>query len=194
MKKKVKIAIIFAFIAVISTVMILQLYIPNADVHSISQEPASSDFSCNSDLIGEIKERVEWIRDNEMSFTRYMSSTGVMFEVWFYDSTIVYFNRGYRGLGILDLNFYYDNSGKLIFISLAGIERDPNSEEFDIIEKNFNLYFDDDSLIKLEDISDTVFGDEASEIYDWIVNNVDVLLDRAYNEWKERIREDELLS
>jgi len=140
-----------------------------------------------NNLIDTIDARVCWIRENEVAFEKYTSHTGVMFEVWFDDATAVYFNRGFRGLGILELKYYYDSHGRLIFIYVAGIEHDSNGE---IVHREFNLYFDDDSLIQLNDVSDIGVELDASKIAEWIANNVDVMIDDAYNEWETLIQED----
>ncbi|MCL2048353.1 MAG: hypothetical protein FWG87_06465 [Defluviitaleaceae bacterium] len=136
-------------------------------------------------MIDEINERVEWIRENELAFEKNISDTIIMLEAWFDGSDIVYFNRGYHGLGVLELDFYYDSYGKLVFIFLNGIELGSNNEE---IYKQFNLYFYEDSLIKLEDVSSVHVEMGTSEIHDWLIDNVDGLLDSAYNEWKELIK------
>ena len=211
MKKRTRI-IISTSILVIFAVKIVRFYIPSSRLHLSLQEPIhgndainvdnvetesyagmlfetvdGNSYTENSDLIGRIQKRVEQIKENEDGVEKYISDSIVMFEVWFDDSTIVYFNRGYRGLGLQDLNFYYDIHGKLVFISLDGIEHNSNGE---IIHKRFSLYFNDDSLIRLDDISDTHFEMGASEIHDWIISNVDVLIDSAYNEWKVLIQEE----
>ena len=140
-----------------------------------------------TDWINKIEEQVDWIKKNESDFEKYTSHSVVMFAVWFDDSNIVYFNRGYHGLGIHDLKYYYDNQGRLIFICITGIERDSKGE---IVDKQFHLYFNDDSLIQLKDISDDKLEIETSETNEWIINNVDELLDNAYFEWKVLIQED----
>jgi len=137
--------------------------------------------------INKIEEQVDWIKKNESNFEKYTSHSIVMFEAWFDDSNIVYFDRGYHGLGIHDLKHYYDNQGRLIFIRVKGIEHDSKNK---IVDKQFHLYFYNDSLIQLIDISDDKLDIETSEINEWITNNIDELLYNAYYEWKTLIRED----